>query len=350
MSLENKTDKIDHALKKPQLNGARFPYPESCDYNSITQNQIDRVLNDENNLHPQIDTPLPPISKDPIQLNIDAQLDLVESEFKDPTEVKDKIFGYIMGLSNNLKIHVINYIKKRVTSIIQKLKQEILNGTFTPDDENYLVFVKALNTHIKTRYPLNPDIYKHLIEELFRMHIELNESSSVSDAALLALQMQIQLFASASESTIKIDLPTNLKNSMQGLTKADLEKSKVARSTPKTFPKTKLDEQQFMQIKQRLDRFVERANSFNFYFNTIPELDYAHLGENNVGSEIKEDKEDLFFMICSAEKRKLDELKVNDKAINKHIDEVWEKVIFPQLLLFAYLLFGETQNNQFEWF
>lgn len=396
MPLELPENNIQEMPDKPLSQAVEFPFPPSCDFKSLIQKKVDAALTSEIERNPEFaekydewgsdQTTRPLSAAEQGRLTIESDIELIILSCGDNVKVKEKIFGYIQNLDINSRIHAKRYIKSRISSFVKGLKHEIVDGKFVPNEENYMGLISKFNVNVMLKYPLTVELCRHFVEQLFRMYIELKSLADLPKNVLLMLHSQIEIFVSG--LTLNIELPSNFKKILQDFTNENLSKNKVARPlskqgenslvsftvipAPNEFPDIKPFKDEALDILEDMRDVVynsmKRATSFEFYFDITSELSF------------NEEQEATFWAMCSTERRKIDGLydkmddlqaklhelmmEINERdltvdrmvlsrymeSVEKHIENVWEKAVFPQLLFFAYLLFGKTPNHKSKWF
>ena len=322
-------------------------------------------------------------------VNFLSVIELIALSIGDNVVVKEEIYQFMMQLDTNSFTYAIAYIKRKISEFVERLKQEILHNSSSTGAEDYMKLLSNLNVFILLKYPINPDIYRHLVEELFRMYVELKSLSDLPIEALVSLHSQIEFFVSGSK--LIIELPTELKESLQELTEHELISNTVAKPmskqgenslasfkiipAPNDFPEVESFKKDALDILKDIESIVYgsmiRTSSFEQYFNITAEFECENLDEFS--------KEDIFKHICSSEKHKIDrallklrdlELKLDQilkelerkgeaydtemlpnyiKSVKTHIQQMWEKAIFPHLLFYGNLIFGKIPPGKPQW-
>lgn len=371
---------IEPVPDKPQTKAVEFPYPPTCDFVNITQEQVNAAISNEIQ-YDQLSTVEQPLtSEEQVQFGVETIIKDIVIAAGDNISVKKNIFRFMMNLDRNSYNYAITYIKQMVSGFVQELKQEILSGSFTADAENYMKFLTGININVLLKYPVNTEIYRHLVEELFRMYIELKSLSDLPPETILSLHTQIEYFASGFGLLVK--LPDELKAHTNGKTAKPMSKNGENSLTtftilpsPNEFPDVNPYKKEALDILEEIRHVVynslERTSSFEQYFNITAELNYADLEDDS--------RENIFKHTCASEKRKIDRisLKLNDlhsklsellensgdrnnahdsemltryiKSVESHIKQMWEKAVFPHLLFYGNLIFGEIPSSRPQW-
>jgi hypothetical protein len=228
------------------------------------------------------------------------------------------------------------------------------------------------------------------------MYLELKSLTKLPQEMLIALHSQIELFVSGSR--LITELPKKLKNNLQKFSNSDGSVDQAARPMskigdhslvsftvippPNQFPDIEPHKTQALDILEEMRDIVydslKRLSSFEMFFNIISELGFADIVR--IKGKRTDSREDIFWALCSTEKRKIDKLyiKLNEmqeklqeimiemqkneysidrkmlpdyiKSVEKHFEDMWEKVMFPHLIFYAYLIFGQTPADRPNWF
>ncbi len=388
-----------------------FPKEPYIDFKQITQSRVNDAMTAEilrnpdfvekyGNPHDRDEddwndlTTSPLDAEDQAQVNVFGQMQDILNAYPNQEIVKEKLFRFMSSLSKRETKYAIEFIKLKIDETIEGIKKEILTGNFNPDDENYYNFLATLRTNITLKYPLNSLILKSIIEGLFKMYIELKTSNITSQISLHALHKHIELFVSGIaglNSTLPDNLLDDLKQLCDYTEKDELIQRPLSKSgehspvtftsipSPDAFPDIEPYKSQAVDIIEDIRDIVceslERISSFSKYFDIKAELNIAEIKSGK-----SESKEKIFLSICSSEKRKVEKSfeKINllqenlqeimvkmqkqgqtinrellpdyIEAVEQYIADIWQKALFPHLLFYAHLIFGEMPTNKPKWF
>lgn len=376
-------------------NGIEYPYPQQeIDFSSITSERIAELIEEEdssasaNDWDELFTNPNYLSDEEKTRLRIESDIERMLIQYgytsTDNDEkllVKEKLNEYLGKLSDEKeKLYAKNYIKKMIRVFMEDLKEQIVEGKFIPTENNYHNFLSKLRLSITLRFPFDADLYRFFIFECFAMYNDIKTKKSIPTEQLRALNSYFTVIIGGAK--LKYELSEDLKRRLKVLSEKKIPEEFEARLpalsgqhsianfsiipplTP--FPDINPYKEESLdlldEIRKKLLDYLLSISSFKLFIklnnelkdSNYPEADFIEICQN-----IKTEIDVLYEKIIELEQKLtklINEAKKNRqkirssvlpdyiKRLRKHVKSVWENGIFPALLFFSLIRFGETKN------